>query len=136
MPHSANQPSSPFSPRELGLWREMLQRERDRICRGPGADGRRAGAERSIGIASNHPAEGASSENDRRLNLASAEEEEGLLRLIERAIAKIDHASALPFGICEWTRAADRARAARAHALDPGLDRGRALLRGQWLRDR
>ncbi len=105
MPHSSDDRAAcPFTPRELGLWRALLIAERDRITDDlQRMEGEREPTER-IGIASNHPAEGASSENDRRLIFASAEEEGAILRLVERAVAKIDHEVPLPFGICEWTR--------------------------------
>jgi len=102
--HTAS-PNGPVTPSDLPYWRARLITEQRRMVGDLVTQAHETMPSEHISISSNHLAEVASDVQEQDVSDASAIEEGALLRLIERAVAKIDSGRPLPFGICEWTKA-------------------------------
>ena len=94
--------TSPYGPEQLAQWRSTLVGEARRLgadieSLAAGTDGEQAPSH------VNHPADVASDVQDQALVDAESEQTGATLRLVQRAIDKIDHGRPVPFGICELT---------------------------------
>lgn len=94
----------PIPETELARWRARLMSERQRIRSDLDLLHEDAQPTDRVALSSNHLAEGASDAQDQGISTSSAIEEGELLRLIDRALRKIDTGLPLPYGICEWTK--------------------------------
>jgi RNA polymerase-binding transcription factor DksA len=91
--------SSPFTAQELGRWRARLADLRRILVE----DAARLAADSfSMETSSGDPTTVA---QPQEVALAALEDERDMLKLIDRAIAKIDGKGPTPFGICEKTGA-------------------------------
>ena len=95
-------PASPYGPQHLAEWRRTLLVEARRL--GADLDGfdRGTDGEQETSITT-HPADVATDQQDQAIVGAEAETTGATLRLVQRAIDKIDHGRPVPFGICERT---------------------------------
>ena len=94
----------PITPSEFPAWRARLISEQRRMVGDLVTQAHEIMPSEHVSISSNHLAEVASDVQEQDVSDASAIEEGILLRLIERAVAKIDSGRPLPYGICEWTK--------------------------------
>lgn len=94
--------ASPYGPDQLADWRRTLLVEARRL--GSDLDGLDHGTDgEEAPSLVNHPADVATDQQDQALVAAEAEETGATLRLVQRAIDKIDNGRPVPFGICELT---------------------------------
>ena len=92
--------TSPYGLDQLAEWRSTLVGEARRL--GADIEGLAAGTEgEQTPSHVNHPADLASDVQDQALVDAQSEQTGATLRLVQRAIDKIDHGRPVPFGICE-----------------------------------
>jgi RNA polymerase-binding transcription factor DksA len=92
--------SSPFGSDQLAAWRRLLVDEARRLGADLDALDTETDGENAPSI-DNHPADGATDQQDQTIVGAEAMEVGATLRLVQRAIDKIDTARPVPFGICE-----------------------------------
>ena len=92
--------SSPYGLEQLAAWRWTLVGEARRLGADLDAFGAGAEGEQESSLTT-HPADVASDQQDRSLVEAESEQAGATLRLVQRAIDKIDHGRPVPFGICE-----------------------------------
>lgn len=101
---NGNGPKCPFSSDELNKWRQLLVVRRSEIS-GDIKDLVKDAMEAEDGHTTpNHIAERGSDADLQDLSLGVAGDEKELLWQIDRAIRKIDDATPLPFGLCEFTK--------------------------------
>lgn len=94
--------ASPYGPDQLAEWRRTLIAAARRL--GADLEGFATGTDgEETPSAVNHPADIGSDLQDQGIVDAEAEEAGATLRLVQRAIDKIDNGRPVPFGICELT---------------------------------
>jgi len=94
--------ASPYGLDQLAEWRRTLLVEARRL--GSDLDGLASGNEgEEANSMVTHPADVATDLQDQAIVVAESAETRATLRLVQRAIDKIDHARPVPFGICELT---------------------------------
>lgn len=92
--------SSPYGPDHLADWRRTLLVEARRL--GADLDAFELGTDGEQESSLNsHPADVASDQQDQAIVAAESAQSGATLRLVQRAIDKIDHGRPVPFGICE-----------------------------------
>jgi len=94
--------ASPYGPERIAQWRRTLVAEMRRL----GSDLDALDVEHDgedEGTVANHPADEASDQQEQTVTGVEAEATGATLRLVQRAIDKIDHGRPVPFGLCELT---------------------------------
>lgn len=102
-PSPSSTPKCPFKKEELKKWRTILANKRREILEDIGSLEKSAMDVDDAHIAPTHQADRGSDADYQDTNLRLAENERILLWQINRALAKIDRADPVPFGLCEHT---------------------------------
>ncbi|MBA3709088.1 MAG: TraR/DksA family transcriptional regulator [Planctomycetes bacterium] len=95
--------SSPFPPAELAAWKRLLLARRQQISGDIAGLVQDALDVESVQPSSNHLADGGSDSDIQDTSLGLADDDKEILRLIDRALAKIDGRIGHAFGLCEHT---------------------------------
>ncbi len=96
--------ASPFTASEIATWRKLLILRRAQLVGDIEDLVHDALDVETMHPSSNHLAEGGSDADLQVTSLGLADDDQAIVQLIDRALAKIDGESPLPYGVCEYTR--------------------------------